>query len=108
MSDSEQPVPEKKTAQERSAQHSNALPWQPWKPGDLRVPVFTTPDEPLLAEGKEAQEDGQPKVQIDQNELLNLKLRAEQQGFQQGLDAGQKQGYAAAFHQGQEAGPQTG
>ncbi|PKB89845.1 flagellar assembly protein H, partial [Ewingella americana] len=108
MSDSEHPAPEKKTAEERHAERINALPWQPWRPGDLTVPVFTTPDEPLLAEGEEEQNDGQPKLQVDQNELLNLQRRAEQQGFQQGQEAGQKQGYAAGFQQGLEAGQQQG
>ena len=106
--ESDKPAPEKKTAEERHAERINALPWQRWRPGDLRMPVFTTPDEPLLAGGEPEQDDGLPKVQVDQNELLNLQRHAEQQGFQQGLEAGQKQGYAAGFQQGLEAGQQQG
>lgn len=102
---SDKPAPEKKTAEERNAERINALPW---RPGDLAVPVFSKPDEPLLADSEEEPDDGQPKLQVDQNELLNLQRRAEQQGFQQGLEAGQKQGYAAGFQQGQEAGQQQG
>ncbi|CAM4005288.1 flagellar assembly protein FliH [Rahnella bruchi] len=105
---SDKPAPEKKTAEERNAERINALPWKPWRPGDLAVPVFSKPDEPLLADSEEVPDDGQPGVQVDQNELLNLQRRAEQQGFQQGLEAGQKQGYAAGFQQGQEAGQQQG
>ena len=110
MSDpmNDQPVPEKKTAEERQTERLNALPWQPWRPGDLAMPSFASPLEPLFQEGEEEQDDGQPKVQVDQNELLNLQRRAEQQGFQQGLEAGQKQGYAAGFQSGQEAGQQQG
>lgn len=105
---SDKTAPEKKTAEERNAERINALPWQPWRPGDLAVPVFSKPDEPLLADSEEEMDDGQPKLQVDQNELLNLQRRAEQQGFQQGLEAGQKQGYAAGFQQGQEAGQLQG
>ena len=89
---SDNPAPEKKTAEERQTERLNALPWQPWRPGDLAMPSFTSPLEPLFQEGEEEQDDGQPKVQVDQNELQNLQRRAEQQGFQQGLEAGQKQG----------------
>ena len=96
--ESEKPATETKTAEERHAERINALPWQRWKPGDLRMPVFTTPDEPLLADGEEEQDDGQPKVQVDQNELLNLQRRAEQQGFQQGQEAGLQQ----ALQEGQQ------
>ncbi len=73
MSDpmNDQPVPEKKTAEERQTERLNALPWQPWQPGDLAMPSFASPLEPLFQEGGEEPDDGQPKVQVDQNELLN-------------------------------------
>ena len=79
---SDNPTPEKKTAEERQTERLNALPWQPWRPGDLAMPSFTSPLEPLFQEGEEEQDDGQPKVQVDQNELQNLQRRAEQQGLQ--------------------------
>lgn len=113
------PADEKKTAAEKKAEKLNALPWQPWKLNDLNTPVFSgnasfaskeykTPIEPLFPDD-EQQEDGDDaeplsQFQVDQNELQRLQLQAQQQGHQQGFDAGQQQGYQAGFQAGQEAG----
>ena len=39
---SDNPTPEKKTAEERQTERLNALPWQPWRPGDLAMPSFAS------------------------------------------------------------------
>jgi len=108
----DKPAVEKKTAAEKKAEKLNALPWQPWKLNDLNTPLVSAkaknPIEPLFPEdhGAEEHQDIEPlsQFQVDQNELQRLQIQAQQQGHQQGFEAGQQQGYQAGFQAGQEAG----
>ncbi|WP_192458710.1 flagellar assembly protein FliH [Musicola keenii] len=83
--------------------HSNELPWRPWKLKDLSEPVLPVLDEPLDATPQFTEVDSEPDNSL---ELLReqVQLRAQEIGYQEG----HQKGYEEGFRQGVEAGRQQG
>lgn len=100
----DKPAEPKKSTAEKKAEMLNALPWQPWKLNDLNTPTYRAPIEPLFPDDEPENSEDLPQAQVEQSELVHLQMQAQQQGHQQGFDAGQQQGYQAGFQAGQEAG----
>ncbi|WP_448665855.1 flagellar assembly protein FliH [Serratia plymuthica] len=82
----------------------NTLPWQPWSLNDLLEPK--PPIEPLLPIETDTLS---PDDSADrQQQLLQLRLQAEQQGQQLGYADGQQKGYEAGLQAGMEEGRRQG
>jgi flagellar assembly protein FliH len=84
----------------------NTLPWQPWSLNDLTEPKAVV--EPLPLPPVESFGTPLDDSVVQEQQLAQLRLQAEQQGQQQGYADGQQKGYEAGFQAGMEEGRQQG
>ncbi len=84
----------------------NALPWQPWSLKDLTEPKAVV--EPLPLPPVESFGTPLDDSVVQEQQLAQLRLQAEQQGQQLGYADGQQKGYEAGFQAGMEEGRQQG
>lgn len=83
----------------------NTLPWQPWSLNDLNEPKPELEPLPLpVVETYGVLDDSV----VQEQQLAQLRLQAEQQGQQLGYADGQQKGYDAGFQAGMEEGRQQG
>ncbi|WP_283603469.1 flagellar assembly protein FliH [Serratia proteamaculans] len=84
----------------------NTLPWQPWSLNDLNEPKPELAPLPLPV----VETYGVPLDDsvVQEQQLAQLRLQAEQQGQQLGYADGQQKGYDAGFQAGMEEGRQQG
>ncbi|CAI0722663.1 flagellar assembly protein H [Serratia proteamaculans] len=84
----------------------NTLPWQPWSLNDLNEPKPELAPLPLPV----VETYGVPLDDsvVQEQQLAQLRLQAEQQGQQLGYAEGQQKGYDAGFLAGMEEGRQQG
>jgi flagellar assembly protein FliH len=84
----------------------NTLPWQPWSLNDLTEPKAVV--EPLPLPPVESFGTPLDDTVVQEQQLAQLRLQAEQQGQQLGYADGQQKGYEAGFQAGMEEGRQQG
>ncbi|CAI0788570.1 flagellar assembly protein H [Serratia quinivorans] len=84
----------------------NTLPWQPWSLNDLTEPKAVV--EPLPLPPVESFGTPLDDSVVQEQQLAQLRLQAEQQGQQLGYADGQQKGYEAGFLAGMEEGRQQG
>ncbi|WP_099064631.1 flagellar assembly protein FliH [Serratia sp. BW106] len=84
----------------------NTLPWQPWSLNDLNEPKPEL--EPLPLPVVETYGVPLDDSFVQEQQLAQLRLQAEQQGQQLGYADGQQKGYDAGFQAGMEEGRQQG
>ncbi|QGH63192.1 flagellar assembly protein FliH [Serratia proteamaculans] len=84
----------------------NTLPWQPWSLNDLTEPKAVV--EPLPLPPEESFGTPLDNTVVQEQQLAQLRLQAEQQGQQLGYADGQQKGYEAGFQAGMEEGRQQG